>query len=126
MAANVAIAKAFFAAWARQDHAAVLELLHEDVAYQNMPFADVHRGKPAIAAFMAKFGKGMTDIHVDLRHVVEVGNVVFHEGVETYTRKGNKVTLPYCGVFEMENGLIRGWRDYFDLPTLERQLKPAA
>ena len=122
MASKVEIAKKFFAAWARQDHAAVLELVHDDVVYQNMPIDDVMKGKAAIAAFMARFGKGMEDIHVDFRHIVEVGDVVFHEGVENYTRKGAKVTLPYCGVFEFKDDKIIGWRDYFDYATLERQL----
>jgi limonene-1,2-epoxide hydrolase len=27
------------------------------------------------------------------------------------------VTLPCCGVFEMQGGKIKVWRDYFDLPT---------
>ena len=126
MSGKVAIARAVFAAWAKQDHAAVLAFLHEDIEYQNMPFPDVLRGKDAIAGFMQKFGRGMSNIHVELRHIVEVGDVVFHEGVETYTRKGINVALPYCGVFEFQDGLIRGWRDYFDRATLEAQLAPAA
>ena len=126
MTGKVDIAKAFFTAWAAQDHAAVLALVHTDVEYQNMPFPDVLRGRDAIAGFMQKFGRGMSNIHVELRHIVEVGDVVFHEGVETYTRKGINVALPYCGVFEFQDGLIRGWRDYFDRATLEAQLAPAA
>ena len=126
MSGKADIARAFFAAWARQDHVAVLALLHDDVEYQNMPFPDVLRGKPAITGFMEKFGKGMSNINVKLRHVVEAGDVVFHEGVETYTRKGVNVALPYCGVFEFEDGLIRGWRDYFDRATLEAQFAPVA
>ena len=122
MTGKVEIAKQFFAAWARQDHAAVLALLHDDVEYQNMPFPDVMKGKAQIAAFMAKFGKGMQDIHVDFRHLFEVGDVVFHEGVENYSRKGRKVSLAYCGVFEFKDGKIFGWRDYFDYASLERQL----
>jgi limonene-1,2-epoxide hydrolase len=121
-ASKIEIAKKFFASWARQDHAAVLELVHDDVEYQNMPFPEVMKGKAQITAFMTRFGKGMQDIHVDLRHIVEVGDVVFHEGVENYSRKGTKVSLPYCGVFEFKDGKIIGWRDYFDYATLERQL----
>lgn len=119
--------RTFFAAWARQDHAAVLDLLHDEIAYQNMPFEEVLRGKPAIAGFMTRFGRGMQDIHVELRHLVASGDVVFHEGTETYERKGRKVRLPYAGVFEFRDGKIIGWRDYFDYATLERQLSaPAA
>lgn len=122
MSTHLDTVKAFFAAWAQQDHAAVLELLHEEVVYQNMPFDDVLKGKPAIANFMAKFGRGMENIRVDLRHLIASGNVVFHEGTENYTRKGRPVSLPYAGVFEFKDGKIIGWRDYFDYASLERQL----
>ena len=44
MTGKVDIAKAFFTAWASQDQAAVLALVHPDVEYQNMPFPDVLRG----------------------------------------------------------------------------------
>ena len=30
---------------------------------------------------------------------------------------GRKVDLPCVGIFEMENGKIKVWRDYFDLAT---------
>ena len=45
MPSHIDTTKAFFSAWARHDHAAVLALLHDDVAYQNMPFTDVLHGK---------------------------------------------------------------------------------
>ena len=122
MSGKVAIARAVFAAWAKQDHAAVLAFLHEDIEYQNMPFPDVIRGKAGMAAFMVKFGKSMSDINVDLHNIIESGDLVFHEGVETYKRKGIPVTLPYAGVFAFQDGLIIGWRDYFDVVTLEKQL----
>jgi limonene-1,2-epoxide hydrolase len=118
----IAVAKQFFAAWAKQDHPAVLKLIHDDVEYQNMPFTEIMRGKDAIATFMSKFGRGMANIHVDLRNIVQSGNVVFHEGIENYERKGKKVALPYAGVFEFKDGKIIGWRDYFDYATLEKQL----
>lgn len=125
MTSHIDTARMFFAAWARQDHAAVLELVHDEVVYQNMPFAEVLRGKEAIANFMTRFGRGMQDIHVELRHIVQSGDVVFHEGTENYTRKGRAVSLPYVGVFEFMDGKIIGWRDYFDYATLEKQLAAA-
>jgi limonene-1,2-epoxide hydrolase len=122
MTDHIATAKVFFEAWARQDHAAVLAIVHDDVVYQNMPFTDVLLGKAAIANFMTKFGRGMQDIRVDLRQIVQSGDVVFHEGTENYARNGRRVSLPYVGVFEFKDGKIIGWRDYFDYATLQKQL----
>ena len=125
MTNHIDTARKFFSAWARQDHAAVLDLVHQDVVYQNMPFTDVLRGREAISNFMTKFGRGMQDIHVELRHIVQSGDVVFHEGTENYSRKGRRVSLPYVGVFEFKDDKIIGWRDYFDYATLEKQLSAA-
>ena len=39
------------------------------------------------------------------------------------TRLGEKaVDLPCCGVFEMRNGKIQVWRDYFDMGTYMKAL----
>ena len=34
---------------------------------------------------------------------------------------GKTVELPVAGVFELEGGRIKAWRDYFDLATWSRQ-----
>jgi limonene-1,2-epoxide hydrolase len=34
---------------------------------------------------------------------------------------GKKVELPVAGVFEIENGKIKAWRDYFDMAAWTRQ-----
>ena len=38
---------------------------------------------------------------------------------------GRHVDLPCFGVFEMENGKIKVWRDYFDLATFTNAVAPA-
>ena len=37
-------------------------------------------------------------------------------------RKGGEpIPLPVTGVFEIENGQIKAWRDYFDMATITSQ-----
>lgn len=115
----------FFAAWSKHDIDTVLTLVHPDVVYQNMPFPDVIRGREGVRAFATRFARGMTDVRIEIRNVVEQGDVLMHEGWESYDRGGRRITLPYAGVFEFRDGLILGWRDYFDWQSLERQLKDA-
>ena len=38
-----------------------------------------------------------------------------NERTDYITINGVPVTLPICGVFEIENGRIKAWREYFDL-----------
>ena len=51
------------------------------------------------------------------------GDVVVAERLDR-TKLGDKsVDLPCTGVFELENGKIKVWRDYFDLATYTRALE---
>jgi limonene-1,2-epoxide hydrolase len=42
-----------------------------------------------------------------------------NERMEYWVKGDVRVDLPVAGVFELRDGLIVSWRDYFDLPTLQ-------
>ncbi len=42
---------------------------------------------------------------------------MFTERVDRFEMAGKKVELPVADVFEIENGKIKAWRDYFDMAT---------
>ena len=66
-----------------------------------------------IAAFTADW----TATQWDLLNIVGAGDVVIAERPDR-THAGDKtVDLPCTGVFEMENGKIKVWRDSFDMST---------
>ena len=46
--------------------------------------------------------------------IAEAGNVVFTERVDRFEMAGKKIELPVAGVFEIEDGKINAWRNYFD------------
>ena len=119
---NEAIIAKYFEDWKRGDHEAMLAVVHDDVVYQNMAYDRVMRGKGDIRKFLTWFAKNMSDYELRLRYIVAVGDRVFHEGWECYTKNGRQVELPYLGIYEMKDGLIIGQRDYFDAGTLARQL----
>ncbi len=41
--------------------------------------------------------------------------VVMNERTDVVTLNGREVTLRICAVFEIENGRVKAWREYFDL-----------
>jgi len=53
----------------------------------------------------------------DTEYIVDhfADDVVMNERTDYITLNGRPVTLPICGVFEIENGRIKAWREYFDL-----------
>ena len=46
------------------------------------------------------------------------GNTVFVERLDRHRLPDKWVELPVTGVFEVKDGLITVWRDYFDMPTI--------
>jgi limonene-1,2-epoxide hydrolase len=54
-------------------------------------------------------------------NIAASGNTVLTERVDRFTIEGRAITLPVMGTFEIENGLICAWRDYFDLAGYQAQ-----
>ncbi len=119
MSSNARIIRDFIAAWSRLDAAELADYFTEDGVYHNMPARPV-AGQTAVQAFIAGFTKDWSATEWDILNIVEAGDLVFAERLDR-TRVGDKsVDLPCCGVFEMKDGKIRVWRDYFDLGTYTR------
>jgi len=116
MKSNSDIIREFVATWSRLDPAELATYFTEDGCYHNMPI-DPIVGREAVQAFITGFSATWTETDWEILNLVEAGDLVFCERVDrTRTTKGN-VDLPCVGVFEMQEGKIRLWRDYFDFNT---------
>jgi limonene-1,2-epoxide hydrolase len=47
---------------------------------------------------------------------------VLTERIDHLVVRGTSITLPIMGVFDVQDGLIAEWRDYFDLASYRAQL----
>ncbi len=116
MASNTEIIREFVAAWSDLDATRLAAFFTDDGCYHNMPAKPV-TGRANVEKFIAAFLSNWTETEWDVLNIAESGNTVFCERLDrTRTRDGN-VDLPCCGVFEMDNGKIKVWRDYFDMGT---------
>jgi len=114
MTANEQIIRDFIAAWSRMDPEELVGFFTPDGVYHNMPTQPV-QGHEALRGFIAGFLKSWTSTEWDILNLVSAGEVVLAERLDR-TMVGDKpVNLPCCGVFEMQGGKIRAWRDYFDM-----------
>ena len=110
----------FFAAWSRLDAAEISAFFTEDGIYHNMPSPQGVQGRANIERFISGFAGSWTETSWEVLNIMSSGNVVIAERVDR-TKAGDKsVDLPVVGVFEMEGGKIKVWRDYFDLATYTR------
>jgi limonene-1,2-epoxide hydrolase len=117
---NTQIVLDFIDGWNRLDWDAVIALLAEDVIYHNIPMEKVI-GRDATAAVIA--GMQAESMDWEVISIAENGNKVLTERVDNIGLPGGKnISLPVMGTFEIENGLIKAWRDYFDLATFTSQM----
>lgn len=116
MADNVQIIRDFIAAWSRLDAGELAGYFAEDGIYHNMPFKPVS-GRAAVREFIATFIKDWTSTEWEILTIVQAGHKVIAERMDRTSAGDVSIDLPCCGVFEMEDGKIKIWRDYFDMAT---------
>jgi len=113
------VVREFCAAWPERSIDKLLNFFTDDALYHNMPMEPV-TGKDGIREVMNLFVPA-EDLEAEITNLAVRGNLVFTERVDRMTVGGKKVVLPCAGVFEIRDGKIAAWRDYFDLATWQRQ-----
>ena len=116
MSDNVQTIKAFIAAWSNLDIDELVGYFCEDGIYYNMPAQPV-QGHEKLKLFIEGFIAKWTKTTWETLNIIGEGNVVIVERLDRTEVGDIKVDLPCCGVFEMEEGKIKIWRDYFDMGT---------
>jgi len=114
-----AIVREFCATWPERNVDKLLTYFTDDALYHNMPMEPV-TGKNGIREVLNMFVPA-EDLEAEITALATRGNIVFTERVDRMTIGGKRVVLPCAGVFEIRNGKIAAWRDYFDLATWQRQ-----
>jgi len=116
VASNEEVIREFLKVWSTLDVEKITTFFTDDGTYHNMPVGPVS-GRDNLRDFITNFTKDWTETVWDVKNVIADGDIVVAERVDK-TKMGHKaVDLPCLGIFEMENGRIKVWRDYFDLGT---------
>jgi limonene-1,2-epoxide hydrolase len=121
MATNEEIIRDFIAAWSRLNTDELVAYFSEDGVYHNMPAGPV-TGHDALRAFIVAFLADWNKTDWEILNLLVDGDIVVVERMDRTVAAGKPVDLPCCGVFEMKNGKIAVWRDYFDMTTYIKAL----
>jgi limonene-1,2-epoxide hydrolase len=119
--ANVELVRRFCKQWEQGDIDAVIAYFTDDAVYHNIP-VDPVVGTDAIRNMVQMFTTGVERIEFRIRNIVGDGDVVLTERVDVFTLPNATIELPVMGTFEVRDGKIAGWRDYFDLNQYMQQL----
>ena len=115
------VVDAFIAAIERKDVAAAAELVAEDVSYENVPL-DPIVGREAMAGTLERFLAAASEVEWPVSRQIVAGNVVVNERLDRFRIGSGWLELPVAGVFEVVDGRITLWRDYFDMNSYVTQL----
>jgi limonene-1,2-epoxide hydrolase len=111
----------FCNAWPRRNIEELLAFFSDDAVYHNIPMEPA-RGKAAIKAVINSFLPMSKSIEFKILHTTTAGNVVMNERIDMFDTGTKKISLPVAGVFEVNNGKISAWRDYFDMQMYTKQM----
>jgi limonene-1,2-epoxide hydrolase len=93
----------------------------EDAIWWNAPWSAV-KGRAAIRETLRRGAERMTALPWEIRHIVAEGSVVMTERVDNFVVGQRPVSVPCMGIFELKDGKIAAWRDYWDLKQFEAQV----
>ncbi len=119
------IIERFCAAWSQLDVDALMAFFADGAVYHNIPL-DPAVGKDAIRATIAGFTDGLEKLEFRVEHLAADGPFVLTERIDVFVTKERSIELPVMGTFEVRDGAIVAWRDYFDLNQFMSQLAPPA
>ena len=119
MKSPIEVVRRFCAGWS--DNIGTGELaafFSDDAVYHNIPQAPV-TGRQNIASTIASFIRpgppGIESIDFRVINIAANGPVVMTERVDVFRVSDRSFELQVMGVFEVADGKIDAWRDYFDL-----------
>lgn len=120
---NEEIVTAFIAEWdnARPDAAHLASYFTDDAVYHNMPTAPV-TGRAAIQQTLTGIIAMAESRGWEVLAQFSADDAVMNERIDRFARGDKLVELPVAGVFQLRDGKIAVWRDYFDMATWTRAL----
>jgi limonene-1,2-epoxide hydrolase len=119
------VVREFCAACAKHDAAALRPFFTDDVVYHNIPM-DPAVGIDATIAFIEGFFAMCESIEFEMVNLAAHDNMVLTERVDTFTVGKVVAGLPVMGTFEVRDGKISVWRDYFDMAQATKVLSGGA
>ncbi|HXQ59432.1 MAG TPA: limonene-1,2-epoxide hydrolase family protein [Acidimicrobiales bacterium] len=119
------LVREFCDAFGKHDAASLRPFFTDDVVYHNIPM-DPAVGIDATIAFIEGFFGMCEGMVIETTHLAVRDNVVLTERIDTFTMGQITAPLPVMGTFEIRDGKICAWRDYFDMAQITAMLSGAS
>lgn len=118
---SIIFIRRFLDACVRADPDEFASYFTEDAIWWNSPWQPV-TGRDAIRETLRRGAQRMTALPWEICHIAADGNVVMTERVDRFLVDNKRISVPCMGIFELRDGKIAAWRDYWDLGQFAAQL----
>ena len=124
MSQNVDTVNALMRSFEEQDVEKTLSFFNEDAVWTNIPMPNPSKGLDAIRKALSNFGFTPEKVEFVIHNTAEnaAASVVMNERTDRFKTDKGWIGIRVMGVFEMKNGKVQEWRDYFDLAEFQKQL----
>lgn len=109
---NIRAVEDFLNALQAEDFDTVDELLHDNLVYENVGFSRIRGGRKT-TALLSKM-QGRIGFEVKIHRIAADGSAVLTERTDALILGPLRLQFWICGTFELQDGRITLWRDYFD------------
>ena len=108
------VVRAELEAWSALDVEEIIAHFAPDAVWDDPshgPIVGSDKIRLAVEGFVGR----MTHAEMEIRHLLADDNIVMTERIDRFTFDGRQVAASIMGVFEVADGKITAWRDYFDM-----------
>ena len=119
------VVQEFCAAFATKDVDTIASLLADDVVYHNVGMAPAV-GKEASIAMIQGFLDMAEKMTFRIHRIAANGDSVLTERTDTFTINGADSPVAVMGSFDLRDGKIVAWRDYFDMGLITKMMSGEA
>lgn len=109
---NIRVVEEFLYALQDQDFDTIDAVLADDLLYENVGFSRI-RGGRRVATLLRRM-EGRMGFEVKFHRVAADGDAVLTERTDALVFGPLRIQFWVCGIFELRDGRITLWRDYFD------------
>lgn len=113
--------RALIAACQLRDLDAACALVTDDVEYDNVPIGKVYGPDAVRSVLSGGVMAAASDIKWIIHRQIADGSTVMNERTDRFLVDSRWVEIPIAAVFEVREGKVSLWRDYFDLESYRRQ-----
>ncbi len=112
----------FLAAIKSRDMERIMGFFSWDPVFHNIPWEPL-AGFEVVRDFLQTMVDSSTELDWQVHNIAETdAGAVLTERTDRFRFGDKPIEVPVMGIFELQNGKITAWRDYFDTKQVSEQL----